>query len=103
MAWGKVVAQVDLRVHSILLSNTQFYTLVGSYLGSSIPIGKSVNQSPLDIVMTQDALRTCVVVTLESLPKSKEVLYEMWVMGGLRLILVAHGRLIPPPSGWSLS
>jgi hypothetical protein len=38
-----------------------------------------------------------------SLPKSKEVLSEIWVMGGLRLILVAYGCLIPPPSGWSLS
>jgi hypothetical protein len=54
-------------------------------------------------VRTGDALRTCVVVVLVSLPNSKEVLSEMWVMGGLRLILIAHSWLIPPPSGWSLS
>jgi hypothetical protein len=66
-------------------------------------MGESVNQSQSDILMTRDALKSCPVLALETLPKPGAVLSEMWVMASVKLILVSHGRLIRPPSGWSLS
>jgi hypothetical protein len=97
-----VVARLDLRIHSILLSNTRFCSLVSTYFGTAIPIGRTVNQSRLDILMTRHALKTCSVVALETLPKPVDVLSKIWVMAQMKLVLVFHGCLIPPPHGWSL-
>jgi hypothetical protein len=43
------------------------------------------------------------VVAVESLPKASATLSEMWERSKVKLILVAHGRLISPPPGWTLS
>jgi hypothetical protein len=99
--WGMVVARLDLRIHSILLSDDRFSSVVREYFGTGIPVGKSTNQSRSDILMTRNALRNCSVVALESLPKPKDVLSEIWVMSSVRLILVSSGKLIVPPPGWS--
>jgi hypothetical protein len=101
--WGVVVASLDLRMHSVLLSETRFSALAKRHFGSDVPVGHSVSQSRSDILMTRNALRSCSVVAVESLPKSGSVLSEMWVMSNLKLILVSHGRLTSPPPGWSLS
>ena len=101
--WGMVVACLDLRIHSILLNDQRFVSVVSKYFGMSIPIGKSVNQTQVDILMTRNALKSCPVLALETLPNSGAVLSEMWVMGSVKLILVSHGRLIGPSPGWSLS
>ena len=98
-----VVARLDLRIHSIMLNNQQFVSVVSKYFGTSIPIGKSVNQTQVDILMTLNALKSCPVLALETFPKSGAVLSEMWVMGAVKLILVSHGQLIGPPPGWSLA
>jgi hypothetical protein len=101
--WGVVVFRLDLRTHSILLSETRFSALVKRYFGSDMPVGHGVSQSRSDILMTRNALRSCSVVAVESLPKPGSVLSEMWVMSNLKLILVSHGRLTFPPPGWTLS
>jgi hypothetical protein len=66
-------------------------------------MGKSVNQSRPDILVTWNALKSSPVLALESLPKPGAVLSKMWVMASVKLILVSNGRLMGPPSGWSLS
>jgi hypothetical protein len=43
--WGMVVARVNLRIHSILLSDTRFTSIVSIYFGSRIPIAKAVEQT----------------------------------------------------------
>jgi hypothetical protein len=44
--WGMVVARLDLRIHSILLSADMHHSsLVSRYFGSKIPVGQSVDQS----------------------------------------------------------
>jgi hypothetical protein len=101
--WGMVVARLGLRIHSVLLSDTRAVDLVGNYFGPSVTVGKRSNQSRLDIKITRDALRSCIAVALESPPKPRDVLSEMWVMSRVKIILVSHGRLIPPPAGWTLS
>jgi hypothetical protein len=101
--WGMVIARLELRVHSILLRDYRFFDLVKAYFGSEIPLGKVVNQSRADILLTREALRSCTVLALENLPRADHVLSEMWMMSRVRLILVSHGRLIPPPHGWNLS
>ena len=68
--WGMVIARLDLRIHSILLTDQRFLSVVSKYFGTSIPIGKSVNQSRVDIMMTRNALKSCPVLALETLPKS---------------------------------
>jgi hypothetical protein len=97
--WGMVIARLELRIHSILLSDSRFSSLVGSYFGSSIPVGKVHSQTHSDIMMTRNALNACAVVALEILPNPQDVLSEMWVMSRVRIILVAHGKLIPPLLG----
>jgi hypothetical protein len=101
--WGMVAARSDLRMHGILLSETRFSALVKKHFGSDMPVEHSVNQHRSDILMTQNALRSCSVAAVESMPKPGSVLSEMWVMSNLKLIPVSHGRLTSPPPGWSLS
>lgn len=43
--WGMVVARLNLRIHSILLNDYTFSSLVSRYFGSNIPVGKCVNQA----------------------------------------------------------
>jgi hypothetical protein len=100
--WGMVVARLDLRIHSILLSNSRFHSLVSKYFGSKIPVGLSTEPSESDIELTREALRTSSVVALETLPKFSAVLSEMWGVMTIRLILVDHGQLISAPNGWTL-
>jgi hypothetical protein len=63
-------------------------------------VGVSPEKSEADVSLTREALRTVAVVALETLPKFSAVLSEMWKIMTVRLILVAHGQLIPPPNGW---
>jgi hypothetical protein len=100
--WGMVMARLNLRVRSIPLNDSTFSALVSRCFGSGIPVGKTVNQTRLDVLLTRNALKSCSVVALETLPKSEATSSEMWVMSSIRLILVAHGSLIAPPPGWSL-
>jgi hypothetical protein len=81
-----VVARLDLRMHSILLSETRFSELVKKYFGPDMSLGHSVSQSRSDILMTRNALRSCSVVAFESMPKPGSVLSEMWVMSNLKLL-----------------
>jgi hypothetical protein len=99
---GMVVARLDLRIHSILLSDMHLSYLVSCYFGSEIPVGQSIDQSNQDMCVTREALQASVVVVTEKLPKASAVLSEMWTRPMTRLILVAHGKLIPPPVGWNL-
>jgi hypothetical protein len=100
--WGMVVARIDVRIHSILLNDLRFSQLVSTHFGSEISVKKKVDQSREDILATRQALRKCSVVAMESLPKPSSVLNEMWVGSKVRLVLVAHGVLYPPPQGWKL-
>jgi hypothetical protein len=101
--WGMVITRLDLRIHSILLSDFQFFSLIGAYFGSDIPVGRVSDLSRSDILMTRNVLKVCSVVAMEVLPKLRDTLSEMWKMSKIKLILVAHGWLIPPPPGWRLS
>jgi hypothetical protein len=89
--WGMVVARIDVRIHSILLNDLRFS-----------PLKKKVDQSREDVLATRQALRQCSVIAMESLPKPSSVLNEMGVGSRVRLVLVAHGVLYPPPKGWKL-
>jgi hypothetical protein len=90
--WGMVIARLELRIHSILLSDTRFAPLVSAYFGSRIPVGNIVNQSRCDIIVTRKALEECAVVAVESLPNSTVMASsEMWEKPNIMLILVAHG------------
>jgi hypothetical protein len=100
--WGMVIARLYLRISTILLDDFRFYSLVSEYFGSKIPIYKGVNQSRLDVLATRKALEVCSVVAVEKLPLPSTTLSEMWLMTKTRLILVSHGKLIPPPPGWKL-
>ena len=40
--WGMVIARLDLRIHSILLSDDRFSPVVRKYFGTGIPMGKNV-------------------------------------------------------------
>jgi hypothetical protein len=100
--WGMVVAWVDLRIHSILLNELRFSSLVSAYFRSNIPVKKNVDQYREDAIVTRQAICECSVVAMESLPRPISVLSEMWVKAGVRLILLAHEVLIPPPPGWKL-
>jgi hypothetical protein len=97
--WGMVVARLDLRIHSILLSESRFLSLVSKYFGPRIPVGLSLEQSESDIVLTREALRRSSVVALETLPKSSAALFEMWGIMTIHLVLVAHGKIISPLTG----
>jgi hypothetical protein len=76
--WGMVVASVNLRIHSILLSDTHFTSIVSAYFGTRIPIAKAVEQTRPDVLATRRALSECKVVAVESLPNSSATLSEMW-------------------------
>jgi hypothetical protein len=77
--------------------------VVTAYFGSRIPLGKRVEKSREDIARARNALKTCSVVALESLPPPGSFLSGMWENSKVGLILVAQGRLISPLPGWSLS
>jgi hypothetical protein len=100
--WGMVIARLDLKIHSVLLSDTRFFDLVSDYFGRNVPLGKATELSGSDVLMTRTALRECSVVALESLPKASAIVSEMWSMPAIKLILTAHGKLISPPPGWKL-
>jgi hypothetical protein len=100
--WGMVVARLNLRIHSILLSEMRFSSVIRDYFGTSIPLRTVGQQGVSTIQEIREGLNTCTVVAVETLPASKEVLAEMWAMPYIKLVLVAHGRLIEPPPGGAL-
>lgn len=48
-------------------------------------MGKNVNQFRFDILMTQNALESCPLLTLNTLPKYGAVSSAMWVMVSMKL------------------
>jgi hypothetical protein len=49
--WGMVISHLDLRIHSILLSDFQFFSIIGAYFGSDIPVGRVSDLSHSDILI----------------------------------------------------
>ena len=72
-----MVAYLGLAIHSILLGDMRFSSLVSNYCGSSIPVVSVSHQSGTDISVTRNALSECSVVALESLPDHDSVLSNL--------------------------
>jgi hypothetical protein len=53
--WGMVVAHLDLRIHSILLSDKRFFTVVHKYFGTGIPMGARASTNRALIHLTCDS------------------------------------------------
>lgn len=94
--WGLVVVLLELRIQSILLYELDLAVLVTAYFGSRIPIRQTVANSQVDVVTTKEALKNSSVVMVETLPSQSSSLSWMWHASTIKLVLVAHGTLLPP-------
>jgi hypothetical protein len=101
--WGMVIAQLDLRIHSVLLHDLRLSPLVSACFGPSVAPSQVLSEKRRsDIKETRAALFAHKVVALEKLPHPSEPLWDMWSCPSIRLILVAHGQMSEPPAGWRL-